>query len=259
MYNAPVLRKGIEILRLVARTNEPLGVSDISRRLSIVKSTTLGILKALEEEGFLVQDRATKKYVPGSTLFEFSRRVLRSMELPFVAKPFLERLAEQVDETVILATREDDNAYRVLEVSEPKKELKITVPVGTRFPLYTGALMKVFFSQMTNEEIVRLVGAESPPEIYGPQRDGGRRPAGSGGAGPGAWVRDRPGRVPERGAGPRGARVPGQPRLRRDLDLRSRQLHGGPTAARHNPPYEKRRPVDQQEIDAHGGGPGRTR
>ena len=64
MYNAPVLRKGIEILRLVTRTNEPLGVSDISRRLSIVKSTTLGILKALEEEGFLVQDRSDKEVCP---------------------------------------------------------------------------------------------------------------------------------------------------------------------------------------------------
>ncbi len=164
MYNAPVLRKGIEILRLVTRTNEPLGVSDISRRLSIVKSTTLGILKALEEEGFLVQDRMTKKYAPGNTLFEFSKRVLRSMELPFVAEPFLERLAEHVDETVILVAREHENTYRVLEVSEPKEELKITVPVGTRFPLYAGALMKIFFSQMANDDIVRLVGENSPPK-----------------------------------------------------------------------------------------------
>jgi DNA-binding IclR family transcriptional regulator len=164
MYNAPVLRKGIEILRLVARTDEPLGVSDISRRLSIVKSTTLGILKALEEEGFLVQDQATKKYLPGSALFEFSRRVLRSTELSFVAKPFLQRLVEHVAETVILATLEDDRAYRVLEVSEPKKELKITVPAGTRFPMYTGALMKVFFSRMTDEEIVRFVGENPLPK-----------------------------------------------------------------------------------------------
>jgi len=164
MYNAPVLRKGIEILRLVAQTNEPLGVSDISRRLSIVKSTTLGILKALEEEGFIVQDRVTKKYAQGNALFEFSRRVLRSTELSFVAKPFLQRLVEHVAETVILATREEDHTYRVLEVVEPKKELKITVPVGTHFPLYAGALMKVVFSQMTNEEIVGLASANPLPK-----------------------------------------------------------------------------------------------
>ncbi|MGD0229589.1 MAG: IclR family transcriptional regulator [Syntrophorhabdales bacterium] len=165
MYNAPVLKKGIEVLRLVTQTNEALGVSEISRRLSIVKSTTLGILKALEEEGLLAQDPVTKKYLPGTSLFEFSRKVLRSMELPFVAKPFLERLVELVDETVILAAREDDDTLRVLEMAEPKKELKITVPMGTRFPVYTGALMKVFLSQMKNEEIARFV-LEKPLPRY---------------------------------------------------------------------------------------------
>jgi len=163
MYNAPILKKGIEILRLITRTDEPLGVSEIARRLSIVKSTALGILKALEEEGFVAQDSATKKFVAGSALYQFSREALRSMELPVVAKPFLQRLVELVGETVILAGRDEDNTIRVLEVVEPKKELKITVPVGTRFPLYTSALMKVFFSQMSNEDITRFVKENTLP------------------------------------------------------------------------------------------------
>jgi IclR family transcriptional regulator, KDG regulon repressor len=164
MYSAPILKKGIEILRLVARSDEPLGVSEIARRLTIVKSTALGILKALEEEGFVVQDSTTKKFVAGSALYQFSREALRSMELPVVAKPFLQRLVEIVGETVILAVRDDDDTIRVLEVVEPRKELKITVPVGTRFPFYTSALMKVFFSQMKDEEIVRFVEENPLPE-----------------------------------------------------------------------------------------------
>jgi DNA-binding IclR family transcriptional regulator len=165
MYNAPIVKKGIEILRLIARTEDPLGVSEIARKLSIVKSTALGILKALEEEGFVVQDSSTKKFVAGNALFQFSKEALRSMELPVVAKPFLQRLVEIVGETVILAVRDDDNTIRVLEVVEPKKELKITVPVGTRFPFYTSALMKVFFSQMKDEEIIKSV-KENPLPLY---------------------------------------------------------------------------------------------
>jgi IclR family KDG regulon transcriptional repressor len=164
MYNAPVLKKGIEILKLITQTDEPLGVSEVARRLSIVKSTALGILKALEEEGFVAQDSTTKKFVAGRALYQFSREALRSMELPVVAKPFLERLVELVGETVILAVQDKDNTIRVLEVVEPKKELKITVPVGTRFPLYTSALMKVFFSEMTNEEITEFVKENALPQ-----------------------------------------------------------------------------------------------
>jgi IclR family transcriptional regulator, KDG regulon repressor len=164
MYNAPVLKKGIEILRLITRTDEPLGVSEIARRLSIVKSTALGILKSFEEEGFVIQDSVSKKFVAGSALYQFSREALRSMELPVVAKPFLERLVELVDETVILATRDDDDTIRVLEVVEPKKELKITVPAGTRFPFYTSAFMKVFFSQMSDDAIARAVKENPLPQ-----------------------------------------------------------------------------------------------
>ena len=164
MYSAPIIKKGIDILRFIARADEPLGVSEIARRLAIVKSTALGILKALEEEGFVVQDPTTKKFVPGSALYQFSTEALRSMELPAVAKPFLQRLVEKVGETVILAVRDDDDTIRVLEVAEPKKELKITVPVGTRFPFYTSGLMKVFFSQMKDEEIIRYVGEHPLPE-----------------------------------------------------------------------------------------------
>lgn len=167
MYNAPIIKKGIEILRLIARTEEPLGVSEIARRLSIVKSTALGILKALEEEGFVAQDSFTKKFVAGNALFQFSKEALRSMELSVVVKPYLQRLVEAVGETVILAVKDDDSTIRVLEVVESKKELKITVPVGTRFPFYTSALMKVFFSQMTDEEIARLVRENPIPQHTG--------------------------------------------------------------------------------------------
>lgn len=157
MYNPPAIKKAIEILRLVVRANEPLGVSEVARRLGIVKSTALGILKSLEEEGLVVQEGRTKKYLPGSGLYEFSREALRSMQLHTVARPFLERLVELVDETVSLGVREDDNTIHVLEVIEPKKEMKITSPVGTRFPLFAGALMKVFFSRMSDDEIVRFL------------------------------------------------------------------------------------------------------
>ncbi len=253
MYNAPVLKKGIEILRLITGTNELLGVSEISRRLSIVKSTALGILKALEEEGLLAQDPVTKKYVPGSSLFDLSKSVLRSMDLPFAAKPFLDRLAERVDETAILAAWESDRSFRVLEVSEPKKELKITVPVGTRLPLYTAALMKVFLSRMTNDEMARLV-RENPLPKYTDhsvtrledllERAGARPPGG---------LRRGPRRVPQGRAGPGGACPQGGPREDGDLHLRPRRLDGRPAPAGHGRRDEEDRPVDRQEDVADDG------
>ena len=92
MYNAPILKKAVEIIKLIVKEQKPLGVTDIARSLSISKSTTFGILKSLEEEGFLVKDPTSKKYSTGSTLFELSKKILRTTDVVVTARPYLERL-----------------------------------------------------------------------------------------------------------------------------------------------------------------------
>ena len=60
MYNAPALKKALEIIKLIVGEKRPLGVTEISRALAISKSTTFGILKSLEEEGFVLKIDSTK-------------------------------------------------------------------------------------------------------------------------------------------------------------------------------------------------------
>jgi DNA-binding IclR family transcriptional regulator len=152
MYSAPLLKKAIDVLRLITEACTPLGVTDVSEMLDISKSTTFGILKALESEGFVFKDGSSKKYSIGQGLLNLSRQVFRGVELTSVAKPYLEKLASQVDETVFLGIREDSRV-RVLDVAEPKKSFKITSPVGTRFPITASVLGKVFLSAMAQEEL----------------------------------------------------------------------------------------------------------
>jgi len=152
MYNAPALKKALEIVKLIVREKKPLGVTEISRALAISKSTTFGILKSLEEEGFVLKIDSTKKYMTGKELFELSKSVLRATDLTSIARPFLEKLVELVDETVFLGTREDD-VVKVLDVVTPEKELKISSPAGARFAITAGVIGKIFLSPLENEEI----------------------------------------------------------------------------------------------------------
>jgi IclR family transcriptional regulator, KDG regulon repressor len=156
MYNAPILKKAVEVIKLIVRENKPLGVTDIARILSLSKSTTFGILKSLEEEGFLVKDASSKKYSTGNTLFELSKRILRTTDVALTARPHLSRLASDVDETVFLGIREDD-AVKVLDVVEPQKEFKISSSVGARFSLTAGIFGKIFLSALDDKEIRALL------------------------------------------------------------------------------------------------------
>jgi DNA-binding IclR family transcriptional regulator len=156
MYNAPILKKAVEVIKLIVRENKPLGVTDIARSLSISKSTTFGILKSLEEEGFLVKDSFSKKYTTGNTLFELSKKILSTTDVVVTARPLLERLMDLVDETIFLGIREEE-AVKVLDVLQPQKEFKISAVVGTRFSIMGGAIGKLYLSTMEDKEIMEMV------------------------------------------------------------------------------------------------------
>jgi len=163
MYNAPILKKAVEILRLLIREYQPLGVTEIAKTVSISKSTAYGILKSFHEEGLVSKDPSTKKYTVGKEMMRLAKLVFKGQDLISIARPFLERLAELVDETVFLGIREYD-AIKVLDVIEAKKDLKISSPVGTKLPLTAGASGKLFISIMTNEEIISYFAEKGLPQ-----------------------------------------------------------------------------------------------
>lgn len=152
MYKAPVLKKAIEIIRHIVASGNPLGVTEISKKLSISKSTVFGILKALEEEKIISKDRISKKYVMGQSLFELARGVFKGSELTTIARPCLEKLVSLVDETVFLCIREN-KTVKVLEAIETNKTFKISSPVGATFPITASVLCKAFLSPMDNDSI----------------------------------------------------------------------------------------------------------
>jgi len=163
MYNAPILKKAIEVLKFIVNEGSPLGVTEISKRLSISKSTAFGILKAFEEEKFIIKDKATKKYVIGQALFLLSKNVFKGGELTTIARPFLEKLIGLVDETVFLCVRED-NVVKVIDAIETKKTFKISSPVGATFPITASVLCKAFLSPLGDEKIKSFLKERGLPK-----------------------------------------------------------------------------------------------
>ncbi|MDD5007898.1 MAG: IclR family transcriptional regulator [Syntrophorhabdaceae bacterium] len=163
MYNAPIIKKALEVIKLIIDENKPLGVTEIAKSLSLSKSTVFGILKALQESGFIAKNRTTKKYIVGRELLELAKTILRGGELTTVARPFLEKLAEVADETVFLCVKED-HVVKVVDTIEAKKTLKISSPVGTKIPITASVLCKVFLSPFGNDEIRNFLKERGLPK-----------------------------------------------------------------------------------------------
>jgi IclR family transcriptional regulator, KDG regulon repressor len=162
MYSAPILKKSLEVLKFIVNGGTPFGVTEISNKLAISKSTVYGILSALKEERFIEKDKQTKKYVIGPELYELSKKVFKGGELIAVAKPFLEKLVILADETVFLCIQEDP-LVKVIDVVETKKAFRMSLPVGGTFPITASATCKAFLSPMDDESIKAFLKEKGLP------------------------------------------------------------------------------------------------
>ena len=157
-YLAPSVKKAFDILRIISSSRESIGLNEISRKLGIAKSTVHGIISALEDAGAVRRDPATRRYELGLTLFELGRQMYLRNDLREVARPVMEALMEEVQETVFLCTLNgNQRSILVLDTVECRHDLKITSPVGSTLPLFSTAPGKAILAIMDDEEIRKII------------------------------------------------------------------------------------------------------
>ena len=155
-YFAPSVIKAFEVLKLIASAKEGMGISEIARGLDIAKSTVHGMACALEELGAVRRDPATKRYTLGFTLFELGKTAYSQIDLKDLARPVMEGLMEKTDASVFLGVLNWDHVT-ILDIVEPRTDLKITSPIGTTIPLLAGAAGKVFLAMMSEEQALKFI------------------------------------------------------------------------------------------------------
>ncbi len=161
-YQAPIVAKAFDILKLISKSDKGLGISDIAASLNIGKSTVHGIAAALEAQGAIAREPDSKKYVLGLTLMELGKSVFERADIQKIARPFMVELMEQCRESVFLGIRNHDRVV-VVDIVESSKDFKITSPIGTALPLFAGALGKIFLSAVPPETARQYLEANPLP------------------------------------------------------------------------------------------------
>jgi DNA-binding IclR family transcriptional regulator len=156
IYSAPSVKKAFKILNAISDTSNGLGISELSKKLKIGKSTVHGITTALEEMGVLIRDPFYKRYTIGYSLLELCRTAYRKIELKELARKPMETLMEKVGETVFLGILNGDHVT-IVDMVESRNEMKITSPPGTRLPLLAGSTGRVLLSQIEKEKMKEII------------------------------------------------------------------------------------------------------
>lgn len=148
-------QKAIDVLECFDAQAPLLGITDLSLRLSLPKSTTQRIINNLRYRGFVEQDAATAKYRLGVKLFELGTRAVRQMDLPVRARPHLQTLTSATGETSTLAILYGCEVLYIERVESSRMVRASTI--GSRMPLHCTAVGKILLTALSDEELEELI------------------------------------------------------------------------------------------------------
>lgn len=144
-------RKAIQLLRQFSRAEPELGVSDLARRLGVDRASVHRLLRALLAERFIEQDPATRLYRLGLGVLDVAAVRISQHGLLGIAQPHLERLRDEVGETVALLVL-DGNEAVCLAVVESRHAVRVGYDIGERLPLHASAGGQVLLANLAEPE-----------------------------------------------------------------------------------------------------------
>ena len=164
------IERAAAILRLLSGRSRRLGVGELAGELGLPKGTVHGILRTLQNVGFVEQDSETGKYQLGAALLHMGSSYLDGNELRTRALNWADSLAARSNESVRIGTLHEGRALVVHHVFRPDNSRQ-ALEVGALLPGHASALGKVLLAHnpyATDELIADGLDAFTPHTVTDP-------------------------------------------------------------------------------------------
>jgi DNA-binding IclR family transcriptional regulator len=146
--------KTLRLLRLFGEQRS-IRIADASREIGVARSTAHRMMQMLQYHGFVRQDSESRAYSAGDELVRIGLSVVRQLDIRAVARPVMEALVNEVQETVHLVERRGDQVFFLDSIESPQN-LRAGARTGMSLPAFCTSTGKVFLAELTTEELRAL-------------------------------------------------------------------------------------------------------
>ncbi len=151
------IQRAIDILDCFDNNNTELSLAEITKKVSLHKSTVYGIVNTLYFNDYLTKDPETSKYSLGIRLLIKSSLASEKLNLKNIAAPYIEKLTNKYDLTTHLNIFESEKVYCLDKLSSDTSYYTLSSIVGRQLPLNataSGKLMLAFLNETDSMEII---------------------------------------------------------------------------------------------------------
>ena len=150
------LIRALAILDLLGQSDAELGITEISRELSLHKSTVFRLISTLMVAGYVQQNPKNEKYHLGIHIAQLGMNVLNRIDLRRVAKPFLNELMSICNEAVHLGVLDKVEVIYIDKI-DVERPLTMGSRIGGKSPGYCTGLGKVLLAYASKDAIEQLL------------------------------------------------------------------------------------------------------
>lgn len=144
------LTKGLALLRLFAGGAERLTMQEVAEQLDVTRAAARRLLLTLQHNGYLSQDGREFALTP--RVMELGYAYFASMNLPQLARPYLQALCAQLGESCSVGVLDAESVVLVAR-EEPRQLLRVDMALGRRMPAYAHSLGRVLVAGMEDDAL----------------------------------------------------------------------------------------------------------
>jgi IclR family transcriptional regulator, pca regulon regulatory protein len=144
------LARGLEVITTFAPGRPVMSLAEVASATGLARPTVRRILLTLTELGFVRAEGSGYALTP--RVLDLGVAYVHSQGLWDIARPHMETLSAETDESCSIAQLDGSDIVYVARVAVPKI-VALAVQIGTRFPALQTSLGKVLLAALTSEEV----------------------------------------------------------------------------------------------------------